>query len=110
MEEINAYELMATWGGILRRFDIRDRNVFRELGDAIHYNYNISVKPSEKEGEEFSRIVTLFDDESTREKHTVMDKWEVITDDERNPDWEGLEEFLEFGCRYEVVIRKIKGS
>ena len=53
----------------------------------------------------FKRTVTLFDDDSTRKKNKIMDKWDVILDDERNPDFEGLDDFLEFGKTYSVVIK-----
>ena len=55
----------------------------------------------------FIREVDLFDDASTRKKFTMMNKWEVITDDGRNPVWEGLEEFLQFGKRYRVTIEEV---
>jgi hypothetical protein len=55
----------------------------------------------------FDRTVTLYDGPDTREKFTVMDKWDVIIDDERNPDFEGLEEFLEWGASYRLTIEKV---
>jgi len=55
----------------------------------------------------FSRIVKLYDDPSTRKKFTVMDKWDVIIDDARNPDFEGLDEFLEFGKTYRLTIEEV---
>lgn len=56
----------------------------------------------------FKRIVTLFDDDDSRDKATVMEKWDVIVDDERNPDFEGLEEFLEWGATYRLTLEKIE--
>jgi len=56
---------------------------------------------------QFVRTVTLFDGPDTRKKYTVLDKWEIITDDSRNPDWEGLEDFLEWGGQYRVTIEKV---
>jgi hypothetical protein len=55
----------------------------------------------------FGRTVTLYDGPDTREKATVLDKWEVIIDDERNPDFKGLEEFLEWGASYRLTIEKV---
>jgi len=52
-------------------------------------------------------VMTLFDDASTREKHLVMDKWDIVCDDERNPEWEELESFIEFGKSYRVIIEEI---
>ena len=37
-----------------------------------------------------------------------MDKWDVICDDARNPDFEGFEEFLEFGKSYKLTIEEIE--
>jgi hypothetical protein len=59
---------------------------------------------------QFERILTLFDGPDTREKYTVMDKWDVIVDDARNPDFEGLEDFLEWGGRYRITIEKIESE
>jgi hypothetical protein len=55
----------------------------------------------------FERVVTLHDGPDTREKATVMDKWDVITDDSRNPDWEGLEDFLQWGKSYRITIEEV---
>lgn len=55
----------------------------------------------------FERVLTLFDDPSTREKVTVMDKWEAMTDDERNPDFEGLDDFLEWGKKYRITVEDV---
>lgn len=55
-------------------------------------------------------IFTLFDDDSVREKLTIMDKWEAVCDDERNDMdilGEKIEEFLEIGHRYRVIVEKI---
>lgn len=57
----------------------------------------------------FKRELTLFDEPGTRKKATVMDKWEVMTDDARNPDFEGLEEFLTWGKRYQITIKEADG-
>ncbi len=58
-------------------------------------------------------VTTLFDDESVRTKIMMMDKWEALFDDARNPtiDMDGqVEEFLELGNKYRVtlIIEKIK--
>ena len=55
----------------------------------------------------FTRVVTLFDGPDTREKANVMDKWDVIIDDARNPDFEGLDEFLIWGESYRITIERI---
>jgi len=55
----------------------------------------------------FQRTLKLYDEPSTREKALVMDTWDVMTDDERNPDFEGLEEFLEWGSTYRITIEKV---
>ena len=55
----------------------------------------------------FQRELGLFDDASTRKKVTVMDKWDAMTDDARNPDFEGLEEFLRWGKRYRITLEEI---
>ena len=52
----------------------------------------------------FERILSFYDDESTREKMTVLDPWDAIVDDARNPDFEGLDEFLKPGRKYRLVI------
>lgn len=52
--------------------------------------------------------LTLFDDESTREKHTVMDKMEIMNDDSRNPELPfDIEEFFEWGVTYRFTIEKL---
>lgn len=57
---------------------------------------------------ELSEIMTLFDDESVREKLTVMSKWEAVCDDGRNPRDELTEEkvndFLVLGKTYKVTL------
>ncbi len=59
-----------------------------------------------------SCVQTLHDDESTREKHKVMDKWDVILDDERNKcDFaEEVEKLIQFGRSYELTIKEIPRS
>lgn len=57
-----------------------------------------------------STIETLFDDESTRKKFTVMNKIDVMVDDERNDDmdfWKALDDFLEWGKSYKITIEEI---
>jgi len=54
-----------------------------------------------------NRTLTLYNDPDTRKKFTVMDKWDIIINDERNPDFEGLEEFLEWGASYRLTIEKV---
>lgn len=50
----------------------------------------------------------LFDDESVKEKLTVMSKYEVILDDERNPitkEWEDeINKVLELGKTYKLIF------
>ena len=51
---------------------------------------------------------SLFDGEDTREKYTVMDKWDVMCDDSRNQEdadiQQEMENFLEFGKRYRITL------
>jgi hypothetical protein len=56
-----------------------------------------------------SREATLFDDESVKEKLTVMLKIDAMDDDSRNPDWadgniEALEKFLQLGKSYKMTF------
>lgn len=55
----------------------------------------------------FKRELKFFDDAGNQEKLTVMEKWDVICDDSRNPDFEGLEEFLKIGRQYRITIEDI---
>lgn len=52
---------------------------------------------------------TLFDDESVREKVKVMEKYDAMLDDTRNPiphDIAGeIEKFLEFGKKYRFTFK-----
>jgi hypothetical protein len=61
-----------------------------------------------------STVETLFDDESTRKKATVMNKIEVMVDDARNDDyesfWLALEDFLEWGKSYKITIEEVEGN
>lgn len=66
-----------------------------------------NARPSEPEGATFERELALFDGSDTRKKATVMDKWDVMTDDARNPDFEGLEDFLTWGKRYRIIIEEL---
>lgn len=66
-----------------------------------------NARPPEPEGRMFKRELTLFDDPGTRKKSTVMDKWEAMTDDARNPDFEGLEDFLTWGKRYRITLEEL---
>lgn len=59
----------------------------------MRFNGVPNTRPPEPEGCTFKRELTLFDEPGAREKSTVMDKWDVMTDDARNPDFEGLEDF-----------------
>jgi len=53
---------------------------------------------------EISVVWTLFNDESTRKKFTVMNKSEIMEDDARNTDpLDNFEEFLEFGHKYKIT-------
>jgi len=51
---------------------------------------------------------SLFDGEDTREKYTVMDKWDVMCDDSRNQEdadiQQEIENFLEFGKKYSITL------
>lgn len=53
----------------------------------------------------------LFDDESTKEKFTVMNKFEIAMDDERNVDVEefaySVEQMMEFGKTYKIIIEEV---
>lgn len=52
---------------------------------------------------------TLYNDDSVREKLTVMSKCDAMMDDARNPDIEDLiEELLELGKTYKISITEIK--
>ncbi len=54
--------------------------------------------------------MTLFDDESTREKHKVMNKAEIMEDDSRNDTGDfgdRLDEFLQFGKKYKITIQQM---
>jgi hypothetical protein len=53
----------------------------------------------------FQRTVTLYDEPGTREKATVMDKW--LRSTLRTPDFEGVDEFLEWGESYRITIEKV---
>lgn len=58
-----------------------------------------------------SEPFTLYDDASTREKEKVMNKWDILVDDERNMAdklGEDLEEFLEFGKTYIVTVTEVQ--
>ena len=55
---------------------------------------------------------TLHDDDSTRKKHTVMNKWCVCIDDERQPeDFKTLEDILddklEWGKAYRITFTEV---
>jgi hypothetical protein len=55
----------------------------------------------------------LYDDESVRKKLTVMDKWDAMMDDSRNPhiDVSGkVDEFVELGGTYKItlIIEKVE--
>ena len=56
---------------------------------------------------EMSEVYTLYDDASVRKKCRVMDKWEAMLDDSRNPTddfTERVEDLLQFGRSYRVTI------
>ncbi len=61
-------------------------------------------------GRAFKRELTLFDDPETHKKSTVMDKWEAMSEDARNPDFEGLEDFLVWGKRYRITIMEVENA
>jgi hypothetical protein len=55
----------------------------------------------------FEFVAKLFDDESTRKKLEVMEKWNAIIDDERNgcPDMsEAVEQLLQLGKTYRFAF------
>lgn len=57
----------------------------------------------------YSKIFTLFDDDSTKRKlECGADKWEVMVDDGRNPDCTKengeIEEFLKVGKTYKITV------
>lgn len=87
------------------------RDAALDLWNAAGYGsaYNPAYNRSSRVGRApiFQRTLKLHDEPSTREKATVMDKWDVMTDDERNPDFEGLDEFLEWGSTYRITIEKV---
>jgi len=54
----------------------------------------------------------LFDDDSVREKLTVMSKWEVVFDDARNTNipndiTERIEDYLRLGESYRLTLEKL---
>lgn len=56
-----------------------------------------------------STVEKLFDDASTREKFTVMNKVDVMVDDSRNDDvpfWNALDDFLEWGKSYRITFEE----
>ena len=62
------------------------------------------------EGNKMIGEFSLFDGPDTREKCTVMSKWDVVSDDSRNCDFptdEDMEEFLQWGRRYRVTIEDL---
>ncbi|MDQ3329123.1 MAG: hypothetical protein M3552_00490 [Planctomycetota bacterium] len=53
--------------------------------------------------------LTLFDDESVREKLTVMTKWDAMLDDDRNPDLPSEDDAMfELGGTYRFTIERIE--
>jgi hypothetical protein len=56
---------------------------------------------------QFTRELTLFDEPGTRKKAAVMDNWDVMIDDGRNPDFEGLDDFLQWGKRYRITLEEV---
>lgn len=57
---------------------------------------------------ELTETLTLYDDESVREKLTIMDKWEIIIDDGRNKESkitsEAVSDFMQLGKKYRVTL------
>ena len=52
-------------------------------------------------------VITLFDDDSVKEKLTVMTKWEAMMNDARNEtvlDGDKIDEFLQLGKTYKVTL------
>ena len=60
-----------------------------------------------------STIEKLYDDESTREKFTVMSKLDIILDDSRNVSddstsfWDNIDDFLQWGKSYKITIEEL---
>jgi hypothetical protein len=55
----------------------------------------------------YDQILSLFKDASVKEKLKVMDKWEVMFDDSRNPDInfnDEVEKFLKLGKKYRIQM------
>ena len=54
--------------------------------------------------------LTLFDDDSVKEKLRVMSKWDAMFDDSRNPDedfGERVENMFQLGKTYRITIEEI---
>lgn len=52
----------------------------------------------------------LFDDASTRKKYEVMEKLEIMADDNRNADmkfWFDMDDFIQWGKLYKLTIEEI---
>lgn len=54
--------------------------------------------------------LTFFDDESVREKLTVMTPWEAMIDDARNDNnfEERVNEFVKLGKKYRITLEEVK--
>jgi len=56
-----------------------------------------------------SHVLTLFDGPDTREKATVMDLWDVMLDDSRNPDFTiDCDSFYEWGKSYRITVEEVE--
>ena len=74
----------------------------------IHNLSGSQVKVIERPN--ISYELTLFDDESTREKYKVLGKVEITEDDARNnlgDLGDRLEDFLQFGKSYKITIQQM---
>ncbi len=94
------------WDIILN--DKRNPDIGEAIDNLIEFGkiYEISIINTYSK-EEFNRELTLYDDKSTRKKATALDKWEIIIDDARNPDFEGLNDFLLYGFTYRFTFTEI---
>ena len=58
-----------------------------------------------------SIVVTLFDDDSVKEKLTILDKTDTMADDSRNPSFNDLWEFMENNCElgdsFRITVEKL---
>lgn len=72
-------------------------------------DYKIIVRDTVT-NKQLTTILKLYDDASTHEKFTVMNKVEVMADDSRNPFdfWLELDDFIVFERPYEFTLEVLK--